>query len=155
MIKSPDPEAIHKYRDASKSYPVHDRPSSRGDSSHASTARCNVCRELNDTNAARLREARELRDDGIRRAADHAGEEWKNDAFALMLEYLAQHPGELFMTEDCRHWAADKIEAPPDNRAWGHVALRAAKGRYLIKHGYGTQKDPKHHMSPGIVWRIA
>jgi hypothetical protein len=104
----------------------------------------------------RKREARakQLRDEGIRQAADHAGDDWKSLAYALFLQFLAQWPGELFMTEDARHWASGRIELPPDNRAWGYVAVRAAKAGVIVKHGYGPQRDPKHHKAPGTVWRI-
>lgn len=98
--------------------------------------------------------AKALRDEGIRQAADHAGGEWKHAAYALFLQFLADYPGQLFMTEDARFWSAGKLDSPPDNRAWGYVAVRAAKAGVIVKHGYAPQRDPKHHKAPGTVWRI-
>lgn len=99
-------------------------------------------------------EARRLRDEGIRQAAEHAGDDWGTRAYALLLQFIAQLPGDLFMTEDARFWSAGKLEAPPDARAWGHVTLRAVKARVIAKHGYAPQKDPRQHMSPGNVWSV-
>lgn len=98
--------------------------------------------------------ARALRDDGIKRSADHAGDDWKERAYGLFLAFCAQHPSHTFMTEDARHWSADSLEQPPDNRAWGYVAVRAAKAGVIVKYGYAPQRDPKHHKAPGTVWRI-
>lgn len=105
----------------------------------------------------RRQESRRLRDTGIQRAYDHAEDDepaWGERAYRLLLEFIASTADDTFMTEDVRLWARPRLVAPPDNRAWGHVALRAAKSGLIIKHGYAAQKDPKHHMAPGTVWRI-
>jgi hypothetical protein len=98
--------------------------------------------------------AKQLRDEGIRQAADHAGDDWKEKAYALFLIFLSEYRFDLFMTEDARHWCSGKIDLPPDNRAWGYVAVRAAKAGVIAKHGYAPQRDPKHHKAPGTVWRV-
>ena len=98
------------------------------------------------------RSGKELRDDGIKRAADHANakiQTWSNRAYDCFVNYARSH--ELFMTEDVR--AAAEIPAPPSNRAWGSVAVRAKKANIIAHAGYKAVKNPKAHCAPCNVWR--
>jgi hypothetical protein len=98
--------------------------------------------------------AKRLRDDGISRAARHAGEQWQARAFDLFKQYALTH--DVFMTEDVRAWAHARrlIVEPPDRRAWGAVAVRAKKLGVIAFDHIAQQRDPKSHRSPGHVWRV-
>lgn len=64
-------------------------------------------------------------------AADHAGADWIDRAYAAFVAYAKR--GQPFTTEDVRNANPD-LPAPPDPRAWGQVALRAKK-RKLVAPG--------------------
>jgi len=65
-------------------------------------------------------------------AADNAGAKWKERAFNAFKMYATEH--QFFITEEVRASNPD-IPAPPDDRAWGSIALRA--GREGIVRGNG------------------
>lgn len=97
-----------------------------------------------------------LRDDGIKRAVDHADRVdpgWQDKAYKFLIErYLPQKNGP-FMTEDVRSFAAYwDIDPPPDNRAWGHVIVKAVKAGILKKAGTGTTENPISHKRPANFW---
>jgi hypothetical protein len=99
--------------------------------------------------------SRALRDDGMQRAADHAEAvipEWKELAYTRLLEFLGYHMGEFF-SEDVRAFATGRgLPRPPDNRAWGHVMMRAARAGIIRKLRWDTAKDQKVHCNPVSVW---
>lgn len=89
-------------------------------------------------------------------AASHANrlhDKWSEDAMGLFRLYAIQHP-EGFLTEEVRRWA-DKLgfAAPPDNRAWGSVARRAATLGYVKSTGVRRQASTTCHGSMKTVWR--
>jgi hypothetical protein len=99
--------------------------------------------------------ARRLRDEGIERAAAHAGPAWGERAYALLRAFIARYPKDtVFMIEDVRAFAKAQIEEPPDRRAWGAVAVRARRAGLIEKFGYQTHKDPVRHMGASMSWRI-
>lgn len=98
----------------------------------------------------------ELRDEGIKRAVDHADrveERWSDRAFELFKEYIRAR--RVFMTEDVRMWAhKDRdLPLPPDGRAWGAVTVRAVKQRLIRRIGYAPMKSPNCHQDPKPVWQ--
>lgn len=95
---------------------------------------------------------RARRDDGIQRAGDHAGAEWKRRATGYLLEYLAtcRRVGDDFMAEHVRDFAAG-LDEPPDRRAWGAVFQNAARKGLIVKAGYGPAKSS--NLSPKVIWR--
>ncbi len=99
------------------------------------------------------KEAIRLRDQGIKKAIDHAdkvNEGWSDAAFLKFKEFLLDH--DEFMSELFRHWLEDKLPAPPDPRAIGAVIVKAKK-MGLIKHlRYQAATDPKSHRNPKSVW---
>lgn len=99
--------------------------------------------------------ARELRDEGMQRAVDHADRvepNWSNVAEGWVRIYAMDHLE--FMCEEVRRFAESKgISKPPDKRAWGAVMMRCAKLGIVEKVGLGYAKDPKVHMNPASVWR--
>jgi hypothetical protein len=102
--------------------------------------------------------ARRLRDDGIKRAVEHANKvavNWSDRAHAHLLFFLLpKSRGAEFTCEQVREYAeAHGIDKPPDKRAWGHVMKRAAREGYAVKNGkYVEATDPKVHCSPAAVW---
>lgn len=101
-----------------------------------------------------LFEARAARDDGIQRAADHADAvqpRWTDVAFAYFCAY-ARHHAE-FITESARKYAEDSgLPAPPDKRAWGHVATRACRAGVVRAGGFAKAVDPKVHCNVKTLW---
>lgn len=94
--------------------------------------------------------ARARRDDGIQRAGDHAGNEWKDRARGYVLEFLAGNP-EPFLAEDLREFAEVRgLFAPPDGRAWGAVIQSAARDGLIRKVGYAPAKSS--NLSPKVQW---
>ena len=57
-------------------------------------------------------------------AADNAGNFWKEEAFEAFRQYARNN--DEFTTEDVRRANPD-LPAPPDDRAWGHIARRAKR----------------------------
>lgn len=96
--------------------------------------------------------AEQRRDDGIRRAVEHADAvvmDWSSHALVKLLEYAAMH--DIFMVEDVRVYAEVKgLPAPPDGRAWGAVVQRAAKSGQIIKLGYAPARSS--NLSPKVQW---
>lgn len=104
--------------------------------------------------------ARELRDDGIKRAVDHADSlapavapKWSDTAFDYLLEYARENRS--FTSEDVRQAAerAERVTIPPDKRAWGGVVQRASRAGIIERAGFVTAKDPKVHCNNIALWR--
>lgn len=96
---------------------------------------------------------RARRDDGIQRAADHAGDQWRRGARGYLLEFLSSQPGP-FLAEDARAFAESRGFAhPPDGRAWGVVFQSAARAGLIVKIGYAPAKSS--NLSPKVQWRAA
>ena len=99
--------------------------------------------------------AEQLRDKGIKVAADHAEAvipNWGEDAFEMLLQY----PSNTFMTEDVRRWAYNNgLPKPPNDMAWGSVIVKAAKEGTIIHQGYRKTSNPKAHGRPASVWAKA
>jgi hypothetical protein len=99
--------------------------------------------------------ARELRDEGMKRAVDHAEREtpgWQDQAIGHVRVFAGlEHE---FMCEEARRFAESRgIAPPPDKRAWGAVMMKCAKLGLIEKVGLGYAKDPKVHMNPASIWR--
>ncbi len=95
-------------------------------------------------------------DAGMLVAASHADrirEGWSDDALEFFGLFAQKSGGEPFMTEEVRAWAERLgFPPPPDSRAWGHVAKRAA-AEGLVRHaGYGRQRSSTCHGSPKTLW---
>ena len=93
------------------------------------------------------------RDDGIQRAADHAGDMWQKYARGYLMEYLSTNPGP-FLGEQLRWFAEDRgLPFPPDGRAWGTVLQSAARAGLIRKVGYAPAKSS--NLSPKVQWAPA
>ena len=93
---------------------------------------------------------------GMEAAADHAEREnegWNQMAFEAFVRYVAAVK-EPFMTEEVRWYAeALGVPEPPDNRAWGAVAMRAKRAGLIVSTGYAPQKSVNTHRSPKTLWK--
>jgi hypothetical protein len=107
---------------------------------------------------ARNRTTRELADEGMAQATDHADEVapgWSETAGRLLEQFAKAN--ETFMAEELRQWAHGEqgLPTPPDPRAWGSVIQRAARRKVIVRVGYRSTKVPPAHAKPMSVWRLA
>lgn len=102
-----------------------------------------------DARPARRPIGLELGHAAAERAADHAGEAWKEKAYAAFQAHARGHA--RFTTEDVRQ-ASPTVGDPPDKRAWGQVAMRARKAGIVRSAGWVSAKDPKVHGNAVTLW---
>lgn len=97
--------------------------------------------------------AERARDEGMRRAANHADRTipaWTDSAYSFLLAFARSH--ELFISEDVSN--ASKVQGfpqPPTDRAWGAVYRRAVKAGVIIQDGFG--RSVRRHASICPRWR--
>jgi hypothetical protein len=97
----------------------------------------------------RIELARELRDEGIVRAAEHSKEgHWRSTADTAVA-YLARS-GRDFDVEDVRDLG---VTEPASPKAWGSVFLAAARRGEIRKVGYRATTRWKAHARPVALWR--
>lgn len=75
-------------------------------------------------------------------AADKAGGDWKEAAFAAFVDHARAH--KFFTTEEVRQSNPD-LPPPPDTRAWGVIARRAAKDGVVVSAGWTRAKSMTVH----------
>lgn len=95
------------------------------------------------------------RDNGIKQAEDNANRKnkgWSNLAYAFLLTYIQTH--DEFLIEDIRASSIGIIPEPPSNRAWGSIALRAAKDGFITRKGFKSVSNVKAHRTPATLWTI-
>jgi len=98
--------------------------------------------------------AESLRDHGINKALESANEthdDWSEKALQALIQF-ANEVNDEFMVEDVRNWAS-WVPEPPSKRAWGAVAVKAAKAGIIKKTGYGLTTNPKAHRTPATLWQ--
>lgn len=83
-------------------------------------------------------------------AADNAGSFWKEEAFEAFKQYARTN--EEFTTEDVRR-ANSELSAPPDDRAWGHIALRAKREGIVKAAGWVRANSRTVHGMVVTKWR--
>jgi hypothetical protein len=105
-----------------------------------------VQNELNvDVLPATTAQGKAQRDAGMQLAvqrADRRHDRWQDIALDAWLEYARTHV--TFTTEDVRT-ASVHVPVPPDKRAWGAVARRAAKEGIVQKIGMVQARSPTVH----------
>lgn len=95
-----------------------------------------------------------LAEEGAERAANHAEREidgWKEGAFELVRIFCGANAGAEFTMADIR-LANPGFPDAPDNRAWGHVALRAFREGLVAKAGYTRIQSA--HARVQTLWRV-
>ena len=87
----------------------------------------------------------ESRERSMTAALEHAGEEWKNEAYTFLIGYARANP--LFCGENVSdaHIAAG-LRQPPDLRAWGGLYRKAIHER-VIAH-FDNNGRSKRRASP-------
>jgi hypothetical protein len=96
----------------------------------------------------------ELRDEGMERARVHADmrkADWSRDAYEFLLLFLQNN--DEFLIEDVRNEAEGILPEPPSKRAWGSIAVKAAKEGHIRKIGYKEVTNPKAHKTPATLWK--
>lgn len=110
--------------------------------------------DLFDQPLADMDKARKARDEGMRRVESHTEDDipgWGERAYAFLIDYA--HTGAEFRIEDVRAAAVGVIPDPPDARAWGPVAFRAARNKRIEVVRYAPAASS--HGSPKPVWKVA
>lgn len=96
--------------------------------------------------------AEKQRDEGMKRALDHAEENrpgWADEAYRWIGDYAKTH--RRFISEECTDAAAVAgLTSPADPRAWGGVFQKAARDCVIRKIGFGVSK--RRHLSPTPLW---
>lgn len=91
---------------------------------------------------------------GASRAAAHAdrvSDGWQEAASTAFRKFAEAH-AEPFITEDVRA-ANPQLTAPPDNRAWGHIARSASLSGIVQKVGTRSAKAPGVHRTITTLWQ--
>jgi phosphohistidine phosphatase SixA len=97
--------------------------------------------------------ARAARDDGIKRAAEHAGAEWMRRAIDDFARFLRER-GEATLEQWRFDWLARGNEGPPSHKAYGAVASAAARsGKAVNTKRYVQAVSKKTHAHPVPIWR--
>jgi hypothetical protein len=92
-----------------------------------------------------------LRDDGIRRADEHADRDWKRAAYEAVsnLALFREH----FTTDDVHELLGDAVSTH-EKRAMGAIMRRAARdGLIEATDRYVASDRPEAHRNPKRVWR--
>lgn len=98
--------------------------------------------------------ARDERNEAIEavgEAADRASPYWTERACEAIQTFARKRWPEPFLIEDVR--AANCIEPPHDERAWGAAAQKASRRGLIVRIGFAPAKSS--HLSPKPVWRAA
>lgn len=97
--------------------------------------------------------ARAERDDGIKRAAEHAGAAWMKAAVDDFARFLRER-GEATLEQWRYDWLARGNLEPPSHKAYGAVASAAARsGRAVNTKRYVQATSKKTHAHPVPIWR--
>lgn len=83
-------------------------------------------------------------------AADKAGDTWKERAYAAFVDYANSH--DAFTTEEVRQSAVG-LGSPPDDRAWGQVALRAKREGVVKSVGWVRANSKSVHGMVVTQWK--
>lgn len=98
---------------------------------------------------------RQVTNEAIQRAeysANRAVDDWSQRAMQLFEWFLERTPGD-FLIEDFRKDIKGLLPEVPSNRAYGALALRAARRGLIKKVGTGTVTNIKAHRCFASVWR--
>ena len=102
---------------------------------------------------ASLLDGRELRDQGMKRAVDHAElvyPDWKDQALAFLRGYAEMN--KIFAAEDVRRASDGFVPEPPHLRAWGAVIVLARKKGWIRQSGFIQVSNPRAHSANAALW---
>jgi hypothetical protein len=95
------------------------------------------------------------RDNGIQKSLDSANsvvKNWSDIAYGFLLGYADSH--KEFMIEEVRNASVGFVPEPPSKRAWGGIAVRAAKNDIIKRRGFRNVKNAKAHCTPATLWEV-
>jgi hypothetical protein len=95
------------------------------------------------------------RDLGIQQSIDSANsvvKNWSDVAYGFLLGYADSH--KEFMIEDMRIASNGFVPEPPSKRAWGGIAVRAAKNGIIRRKGFRNVKNVRAHCTPATLWEV-
>jgi hypothetical protein len=99
-----------------------------------------------------LLQARAERNEGMRRAVEHADrtdENWSGKAYDFLVEFAKVN--EQFISEDVSDASKEMgLPQPPTDRAWGTVYRKAAKNEVITQ--VGTGRSRRRHASICPMW---
>lgn len=100
-------------------------------------------------------EARTRREDGMRRAREHAEKitkSWRLIGMVALERFLGERKDKPFLAEEFVDWSKKNgVPQPPDGRAWGSVLSSARKLDIIVKAGVGLATTS--NLSPKPLWR--
>jgi hypothetical protein len=102
-----------------------------------------------------LSEGEIARDKGIQQSLDSANtvvKNWSDIAYGFLLGYADSH--KEFMVEDMRNASVGFVPEPPSKRAWGGIAVRAAKNGIIRRKCFQNVKNVKAHRTPATLWEV-
>jgi hypothetical protein len=100
-------------------------------------------------------EARQRRDDGMQRAADHADRvhrDWQTMAYEFFTNVFLKHHKGTFMAEDFRASCKGVVPDPPSLRAFGAIITKARKNGLITRVAIKQVKNPKANCAMANVW---
>lgn len=103
-----------------------------------------------------VKKAQQDRDTGMQRAEDHAervAPGWVHSAMNILRAYAVKKAAPFLIEEVVAYAESVGFEGPPDGRAWGAIARRAAGCQVIRKVGYGIARTS--NSSPKILWGLA
>ena len=92
------------------------------------------------------------RDRGLKRAAEHAGDPWMTEAVEDFARFVSAR-GEATLEAWRYDWLARGKPSPASHKAYGAVAMSAAKRGLVVNTGrYVKAQSPKTHAHRVPVW---
>ena len=97
-----------------------------------------------------------LKEIGMQRALDHAGESWTEETMQALREFCARLKSEGIHTLMMEDFRCTRYKAlPPSSNAWGaFTSIAARRGIIRFSGDYRPTKSPKTHGHPAKVWNI-
>jgi hypothetical protein len=98
--------------------------------------------------------SRIARDKGIEKAeksANELHENWSERAY-WFFKYFVTHSEKPFKIEEFREWVAEMLPAPRSLRAFGGIAMRAAKEGLIKRVGFAQVDNVKAHRANCALW---
>lgn len=94
---------------------------------------------------------------GMTAASEHAETiipGWNQMAYDKLKEFCTFRLGP-FLMEDFRQWAEPSgLPSPPHLRAYGSIAIKAARDGFIKKIGYAKVTNAKAHQATASVWIV-
>lgn len=100
-------------------------------------------------------EAETRRDIGIARAERHANAawcQWSEVAFDYLRLYCEDNPGDRFLAEELRNFAAAHGFTSANDKAWGAIMRKGAKEGLIYRYGYAPARSS--NLSPKCLWEV-